>query len=312
MQDMQAAPVHPFQQAGLGKAPFQWVGVEERRGPLPVPGHPGMFVGSPGQPMGVCDFCGTGIAECHFIRSSDGRTFMVGCECVRKTYDAGLTRAVKEATAKKRRERTAAKKRMKREEREAARRADGIAFLRDTADVLFAAEWGRWFQSDSYRADGPYGVTDTDRPAFVADILSKVLQWGAPSDRQREAVANAVHADAVRHAEKVLEAQVRKTVAPLAAGRQRIVGTVIAVKLQHGTFGASYKWMVKDAAGRRFWGSVPSALEFGDFTEPGFGDSYRVVRKAEVAFDADVQPKESDFAFYSRPSKAERLEPQGV
>ena len=83
--------VHPYEAAGLGKAPFFVVGVEERRGPITIRTSDGIEtqVGAPGQPMGSCQFCGTGIAECWSIRSADGKQFIVGCECVRKVAAKG-------------------------------------------------------------------------------------------------------------------------------------------------------------------------------------------------------------------------------
>lgn len=89
--------IHKFEAAGLGKAPFYVVGVEEKRGPLITRHSDGteIHVGAPGQPMGTCDFCGTGIAECWLIESSDGKKFVVGCDCVRKTADGGMIRTMK-------------------------------------------------------------------------------------------------------------------------------------------------------------------------------------------------------------------------
>jgi hypothetical protein len=97
--------IHAFEKAGLGRAPFRCVGVEERRGPIVVSEAGGVTttIGAPGQPMGVCDFCGTGIAECYLIRSTDGRDFIVGSDCVRKTGDAGLLRQLEPHLREKRR-----------------------------------------------------------------------------------------------------------------------------------------------------------------------------------------------------------------
>lgn len=78
---------HPFEQRGLGLAPFRLVTVYEKRGPIDL-GN-GHMVGAPGQPMGTCDYCGTGIAICCVIESSDGQRFEVGSDCVRKTYSKG-------------------------------------------------------------------------------------------------------------------------------------------------------------------------------------------------------------------------------
>lgn len=94
---MKTAPaaIHRFEAAGLGKAPFKWVGVSEQRGPIKrtINGIE-VEVGSAGQPMGTCAFCGTGIAECHSIKSADGKTFIVGSDCVLKTGDKGLKKEV--------------------------------------------------------------------------------------------------------------------------------------------------------------------------------------------------------------------------
>lgn len=108
--------IHKFEQAGLGKAPFRFVGVEERRGPireLDKNGQPtGVEYGAPGQPMGTCDYCGQGIAICCTIVSADGKRFIVGSDCVAKTGDAGL-RTVKTAVNKLAREKTVARERQR-------------------------------------------------------------------------------------------------------------------------------------------------------------------------------------------------------
>lgn len=87
---------HVFEAAGLGRAPFRIINVEERRGPLQWVDERGIthITGSPGQPMGVCDYCGTGIAECWVIESADRKRFIVGCDCVRKTGDSGLQQSM--------------------------------------------------------------------------------------------------------------------------------------------------------------------------------------------------------------------------
>jgi hypothetical protein len=92
--------LHKFEKAGLGKAPFRITGHEEKRGPIDLGG--GMTIGSPGQPMGTCDFCGTGIVDCFRIASSDGKTFVVGSVCVNKTGDAGLIKIVRTEVSRKR------------------------------------------------------------------------------------------------------------------------------------------------------------------------------------------------------------------
>ena len=79
----QTNTMHPFEKSGLGKAPFRFVGHERKVGPIQV-GF--MTIGAPGQPMGTCDHCGTGIADCYSVVSSDGNRFVVGSDCIEKLY----------------------------------------------------------------------------------------------------------------------------------------------------------------------------------------------------------------------------------
>lgn len=87
--------IHPWEDAGLGLAPFRCLGVERRIGPIKYqdPKYPGITteIGAPGQPMGRCDFCGQGIADCYLILSKDGKKFVVGSDCVRRTYHEAET-----------------------------------------------------------------------------------------------------------------------------------------------------------------------------------------------------------------------------
>jgi hypothetical protein len=87
----EASFLHPFEKAGLGKAPFRCVGVSRKVGPIRIanPGGTVTEIGAPGQPMGWCDFCGAGIADCYEIRSADGKSFVVGCDCVAKVCAKG-------------------------------------------------------------------------------------------------------------------------------------------------------------------------------------------------------------------------------
>ena len=76
--------MHKFESAGLGLAPFTFIGMTRRIGPIRLPN--GLEVGSAGQAMGCCDYCGQGIADCYIIKSADDKQFEVGCDCVFKIY----------------------------------------------------------------------------------------------------------------------------------------------------------------------------------------------------------------------------------
>lgn len=101
--------VHPFEAAGLGVAPFRFVAIERRVGPIQIGST---TIGSPGQPMGSCQYCGQGIAECCIIRDSQGAEFVVGNVCVNKTTPAEsrLAKDVDRAVKAAQRKRTKARK----------------------------------------------------------------------------------------------------------------------------------------------------------------------------------------------------------
>ena len=74
--------IHPYEKAGLGKAPFRYIGMTEK-----------VYVACPGatpQPGGTCDYCGNGIRYVFRVQSADGKTFGVGCECIHKVDRACL------------------------------------------------------------------------------------------------------------------------------------------------------------------------------------------------------------------------------
>lgn len=103
--------VHKFELAGLGKAPFKFIGVEHK-----------VYQACPGapiQPGGSCDYCATAISYFFWCKSADGKTFKVGCDCIAKVGDAGLKRAVDKV------------KKEQLKARQAARIASGAAMLAD-------------------------------------------------------------------------------------------------------------------------------------------------------------------------------------
>lgn len=79
---MENTKVHVFEKSGLGKAPFVYAGFFQGKA------HADEFTGSQG--CTACAYCSTGITNCFKIESSDGKQFIVGSECVKKTGDKGL------------------------------------------------------------------------------------------------------------------------------------------------------------------------------------------------------------------------------
>lgn len=112
------AIIHPFEAAGLGLAPFHFDGMSEKTYQA--------CSGAPVQAGGSCDYCGTGIRYCCHIRSSDGKTFIVGTDCVLKLdrEDNRLVSQVEREIAKREKEKRNAKKRAKWEAARLAREAE--------------------------------------------------------------------------------------------------------------------------------------------------------------------------------------------
>lgn len=105
--------IHKFELAGLGKAPFKCVGLAQIPSPSLAEANPDAYNNAlralpPDFGCGTCHYCGQAIMNCYLIVSSDGHKFAVGCECVRKTGDAGLTDKTKALKRQADREKKAA------------------------------------------------------------------------------------------------------------------------------------------------------------------------------------------------------------
>lgn len=106
---MTKTDVHTFEMAGLGKAPFRYVGmvaqdIEYGRRRLNSRDEAVSVTTAPG---GTCDACGTYIVDMFRIVSSDGQESVVGCDCIlkvaqtvqeRKKFDADV-KALKKVKA---------------------------------------------------------------------------------------------------------------------------------------------------------------------------------------------------------------------
>jgi hypothetical protein len=103
-----AVRCHIFEKAGLGKAPYKFLRIENRS----YQAAPG----APIQPGGSCRYCSTGIHFFYYLRSADGKTFYVGSDCILKSGDAGLRRIVKEEERRRRAEQNMLKRQVATEE----------------------------------------------------------------------------------------------------------------------------------------------------------------------------------------------------
>ena len=122
--------IHKFEERGLGKAPFKWIRVYADIGPRKwVDKKTGIECqsGAPGQPMGTCDYCGTGIMYVNVIRSTDGKESDIGSDCIRRICEKNshVTTCVDREVRRMQRE--------KRHEREQSKIVELRGWLADTS-----------------------------------------------------------------------------------------------------------------------------------------------------------------------------------
>jgi len=162
---------HPFEKAGLGKAPFSCTHVTEN-----------VFVVGDGTTKagGCCDYCGTGIRWEFWIKGSiaGAKQFKVGCDCVAKTgwgidrfleVRAEHTRARRQAGAQKRRESRKAQIEAERAQR-TAQRLEATQAWRDANSALVA-------RLEAYSGNNE----------FLRGMIQNLAQWGNLTARQAEA-----------------------------------------------------------------------------------------------------------------------------
>lgn len=110
----QPTAIHPFEAAGLGKAPFRFVGLQTDDDRAAVQTErAGAGLTYTTNYCTSCDYCSQAIHNAFQVRSSDGKQFKVGCDCIRKVGDVRLISAVKAAESAKRRAVSATKRRTK-------------------------------------------------------------------------------------------------------------------------------------------------------------------------------------------------------
>lgn len=140
--------MHVFERAGLGKAPFCCIGMIEKK----FQAHRD----APVLPAGTCDYCHNGIMYVYQVRSVDGRTFGVGCDCVERTGDAGLIRSYKN-----------------RPEVRAANRAKAVA-----RDDRIKAGWAEIMADDAAKAKLATFTVDAYRGGTETWLAFATRAWG--------------------------------------------------------------------------------------------------------------------------------------
>lgn len=202
--------VHPFEVAGLGRAPFSLVGYSKEVGPRVL--ADGTQVGAPGQPMGTCAYCSRGIAHVFKIQSSDGVESGVGCDCVLKLdrEDNKLVSAVKKAKLlldrQARQLKAQEKARLAREKRIQTRKDQEAKWEAQRAEIKAGNEWlisrlpfpGGPFIQDMRSKLEYYPASEFSEKQL--DILGRIWveSFGYPKNSQAEFEAAAEFLEKVR------------------------------------------------------------------------------------------------------------------
>lgn len=176
--------VHCFEKSGLGKAPFRCVGFAS----IPSASMAEHNVSAYNNAMamlprdvgcGTCDYCGTAIMHNFIIQGSGegDRRFVVGSDCVARTGDAGLIKAVRGERLKVVQEKRATLRRMKADERQAIwkrqREEQAAAFRVHNVDLIKSAE--PWMHIE-----------------FIASVINRGLEGGYVSDKAYLAVLKCI------------------------------------------------------------------------------------------------------------------------
>jgi hypothetical protein len=225
---------HPFERAGLGTAPFRCVSV--RTNWFTVPGCP-----EASKPGGSCQYCGTGILYEFVIKSADGREFVVGSDCVRRT--GAQVEGFREQRLQLARTQRATKRQERYTERRARWEAEAAAKLPEF-DASYPGLRDKLAAESTLEGGDP----------FLKDLHRKLIGWGGLSEKQ------------VAAAESVFARRAREAAAqplPDFTGRAQITGTVLSLKeVEYPAWPPRtvLKMLVQHADGWKVFGTVPAGV----------------------------------------------------
>ena len=215
---------HPFEAAGLGQAPFKVRGWERRVGPERfVKNGVEMMAGAPGQPMGSCDFCGTGISICITVESADGKRFVVGSECVLRTHQEcdEVVAQVKKVRAEVRRARQAEVRRARLAEVRLAEQARREEWARQEEERASARRQAAEQVNGEILA--MLARADRGTSGFISSMRQRLTEVpvGELSDRAVEAIADICGKTAGRRGSKAYTAVYDSVVGAAQSGRSQ-------------------------------------------------------------------------------------------
>lgn len=175
-------PIHVFEKSGLGRAPFRCVGLVSIPSTSLAGSNPDAYNNAmrslpSGIGVGSCGYCGTALMHNFIIESADDRRFVVGCDCVSRTGDAGLVKQVKRARVEVALAKRTAARSLAKAERDALRAAERVERAK-----TFATEHAALIE----RAGAFFEI------GFIKDVTERGLAGGFISDRALAALTKAV------------------------------------------------------------------------------------------------------------------------
>jgi hypothetical protein len=241
---------HKWEKLGLGKAPFQVVGLISLPSASIAEKNPDWYHHLLNEfeearkawklkETGSCQACYTPIQNHYIIKSADNKVFVVGSECVKKTYDDGLVKQVKTFERKQKVEAEKFKPKSEKQlfysEKEKAwsqTELKLVAFQKKEKEIKADVyEWfasildtlrGDFAQSYAYKMRTDVGVTFegvSDRVySIFADIYAKYMSNGAA--RNNKAYKSAYEEFETKA--KETDAEFNKQIAPLREGQETL------------------------------------------------------------------------------------------
>lgn len=171
------------------------------------------------------------------------------------------------------------------------------ADIADAADVR--SEWGTLV-----RGEGVLSSEYAESYWFLQSIVDRMLKGKGLSAKQIEAGANSIARFNNRHQIEADRAAKKAATPAVVSGRQEIAGTVKSHKEVDGDYGLSWKMIVEDDEGRRYYGTIPQSI-FEALSALGYGYNLDELPGKRVTLTGTVKPSDDhDFGFYSRPAKA--------
>lgn len=177
-----------------------------------------------------------------------------------------------------------------------------VAWMTSKAGNRYLAQRLDW-QGDQYGAQRTYWPAHrcTPDPEYQA----------ARAEQDAQAAAERAARDAARAEREARQEALREAGVTIPTGRIQITGTIISTRGEDTAYGFTVKMLVESDEGWRVWGTMPRSLwASGAMTADGWIETPSAEAGDRVTFTAAVTASDDDslFGFFSRPTKAQRLE----